>query len=163
MDAGFTLVELCVTIAILGLAVAALVGTIASASTLSDKAATTTESEAYGRRIAEIVRQPSFPTYICGTLLTQQYTDKVTTELGANTSSDLAFRVTDVRWTTDVNTMGASPKGDALHPDGWYSASCAGGTVQANILVMLWVEISVWPNNDPNYITKVSVLKRGTT
>jgi len=56
------------------------------------------------------------------------------------------------------------------NPDNWTAISCSSSNgddgqpiVQSNITVMIWVEIQVWPTSEPNYVTTVSVLKRGLT
>jgi prepilin-type N-terminal cleavage/methylation domain-containing protein len=159
---GFSLIEILVTVAILGCALAMLVGSMASATSLSDMTSSQAQAEAYGRRLAEMVRNPSFQ-LICvdNVPLNQAYQTALQNAVNSSHAAPAGYTFGidpgDVHWTTDYTLQNAGSD-----PTQW-STSCGGSGAPygSSAVVLLWMRIKVWPAANPNIVATISVLKRG--
>ena len=93
-----------------------LVGSMGAATNLSNVTAQQSQAESYARRLAELVRLPSFTTTCDSDSLETEYTNTLRTALGAGTANDVrltdfSFDVVKATWTNDPNlaTNGTDP------------------------------------------------------
>jgi prepilin-type N-terminal cleavage/methylation domain-containing protein len=148
-EQGFSLVEICVTVAIMGIALALLVGSMATAESTSDLVTRRSQAESYARKLGELVRSPEVAMQCNTADLEHAYETAIADALeGAGGASDtFAFEVTDAAYTNTPTNY---------DPDTWTHHSCAGVVLPQRA----WVEIEV---SGGGVSTTVAVVQRNAS
>jgi prepilin-type N-terminal cleavage/methylation domain-containing protein len=102
-ERGLTLIEICVTVAILGIALVPMMMSVAAASKTSDFIAQRSAAEGYARELVEMVRSDAVPQACAasGQTWTATYQANVASALAAagKASTDFDFNITRVTGT----------------------------------------------------------------
>jgi prepilin-type N-terminal cleavage/methylation domain-containing protein len=149
VEHGFSLVEICVTVAIMGIALALLVGSMATAESTSDLVTLRSQAESYARKLGELVRSPNVPLQCNTADLEHSYETAITNALAnaGGASSTFTFDVTDAAYTNTPTNY---------DPDSWTHHSCAGAVLPQRA----WVEIEV---SGGGVSTTVAVVQRNAS
>ena len=147
---------MCITVAILGIALVPLMLSVATASKTSDYIAQRSAAEGYARQIVEIVRAQNGVPQTCpaaNETLKGKYKANIASALDASgkESADFSFDVSHV-----TVAYAADLAGSSFEPSSW-SQSCDGsGTIPNATLV----EITVASKTDASVTTTASTVQR---
>ncbi len=145
-EAGFSIVEICITVAIMGLAFTALLGSMATATSTSDLMARRAQADAYGRQLTERLRGGDVELLECdpGATLPEAYEAEL--RAGAPALDGFELKVVDARATSDLT------EADPLD----WSDDCWGATRP----LLEWVQITVTSTGARPVSVTVAVLLR---
>jgi prepilin-type N-terminal cleavage/methylation domain-containing protein len=148
-ERGFSLVEICVTVAIMGIALALLVGSMATAESTSDLVTMRSQAESYARKLGELVRSPEVAMQCNTGDLEGAYETAITNALAnaGGASDTFTFEVTDAAYSNTPTNY---------DPTTWTHHSCAGAVLPQRA----WVEIEVSGNG---VSTSVAVVQRNAS
>jgi len=143
-EAGFSIVEICITVAIMGLAFTALLGSMATATSTSDLMARRAQADSYGRQLTELLRGGEVKLVQCDPDLT--IAEAYESALASVDPLDrFTFKVVDARATSDVTETNL----DDWDLDCWTTRP-----------LLEWVQIEVTAAGTTPVSVKVAVLLR---
>jgi prepilin-type N-terminal cleavage/methylation domain-containing protein len=146
-QAGFTLIEILITVALLGGVMTVMLSAVSASSRISDIGLKQAQTESAARRVAEYLRSSAVPLRCDGDLKVNYQTDVNSITLPAGVVSPAT--VTAVAW-------GGSYTGDTPNWSG--SQTCSGATPYFER-----ISVKVTTSGTPSVSATVTVLKRDLT
>ena len=142
-ETGFSLVEILITVALLGGVMTVMLGAVSASSRMSDLSLRQAQAETGARRAAEYLRSSAVPFGECGNFMTyyQGYLNGLTMPSGVVSPAT----VTAVAW-------GETYTGDTPN---WNTTNCVGGTPNFER-----ISVNVVTSGTPSVSVTVTVVKR---